>query len=48
VPSPEWKTNRDTKEERLMNELRGAAGRFEQAYNFMMSIIGVLKTIIYY
>jgi hypothetical protein len=43
VPSPEWKTNKDTKEERLMKELRGAADRFEQAYNFMMSIIGDLE-----
>jgi hypothetical protein len=43
VPSSEWKTNRDKKEERLMKELRGAAGRFERAYNFMMSIIGDLE-----
>jgi hypothetical protein len=43
VPSPDWKTNRDTNEERLMKELRGAIGRFEPAYKFMMSIIGDLE-----
>jgi hypothetical protein len=26
-----------------MKELRGATGRFERAYNFMMSIIGDLE-----
>jgi hypothetical protein len=30
-----------------MIEIRGAAGRFEQAYNFMMSAIGDLEDYYY-
>jgi hypothetical protein len=43
VQSPEWKPIRQTREEGLVKELSGAASKFEQAYNFMMRVIGDLQ-----
>jgi hypothetical protein len=43
VQSPEWKPIKQTQEEGLMKELSGATSKFEQAYNFMMIVIGDLE-----